>query len=222
MTLYVTINLFILSFTDVPVNGVWLSRDLKAKFDSFKPFVSTDGWLIARATVDGTNLVGKYLKLKRHQRMDILDLNGKKRKITEGTIEVLKRPAPDVKMEWVKGTPGEAAPVGAVISGTKPDGTPLYVAWAVAGKVGRPGYYDPSKKCATAEYGKVHCRTHFYFLTFVKGKCVKHTSRIELFSIRRSVNTVCLLRQLLLCFVLVIPMRIKYIGWCSSVSIAHP
>ena len=151
----------------VPVTGIWKRHKLDVPFGSNKPFVTSDGWLMARTHVDGTTLVGKFLKS--HRRIDLVDLTGKIRKIRQGTLEVLKKPAPDVRIKWVRGTPGKAAPVGAVISGTKPDGTPLYAVRAVTRGVGRPGYYDPSKNCASAQYGNIICQGRFYYLTFVKG-----------------------------------------------------
>lgn len=149
------------SISLVEVDGEWTSHELGKPSNHFKKgYVKAGKWLIARTQLKSGPVVGRFNK--GGKRMLAVSLNGKKSVSKTGTIEVLKTPAADVTVEWIKGNTGSPPPTGAVIAGTKKDGTPLYVVESG----GMPGYYDGSKKCVRVWPAKPACASDFSYLTF--------------------------------------------------------
>jgi len=148
----------------IDVEPEWVSHELGTSVAMFaKKFVKAGTWLITRTEYGGSKIVGKFWKP--NHKIGFVDLNGRRREVNSGVVEVLKNPPAGVQVEWVKGVTGQSAPAGAIMSGETADGSPLYVV-----KSGNtPGYYDASNDCARVYPGKVDCETDFYYLRFSGG-----------------------------------------------------
>ena len=148
----------------IAVEPEWVSHQLGTPVAMFaKNFVKAGTWLITRMEYGGSKIVGKFWKP--NHKIGFVDVNGKRREVTSGVVEVLKNPPVGVQVEWVKSVTGLPVPAGAIVSGETADGSPLYVV-----KSGNtPGYYDSSSDCARVYPGKVACETDFYYLRFSGG-----------------------------------------------------
>lgn len=146
------------------VDGEWTSHELGEPSKHFgRGYMKAGKWLIARTQLRSGPVVGRFNK--GGKRMLAVTLTGRKSVSKAGSIEVLKKPAAGVTVEWIKGEVGSDPPEGAVIGGEKRDGTPLYIVESG----GMPGYYDSSKGCVRVWPAKPACVTDFSYLAFTSS-----------------------------------------------------